>query len=283
MQSGLYVIVGFQEMGQEVASALAHYAHFDNLRRSRVLVLTEPEKAAQHKTKYFCSKYPRFGRDLTCKGLKQIRFCSSFDTWGAEQNDKVLKFATQSQFTRLPAHPHDVEWLQTLSDSILDQKVKPTVVVCLEDEDAAFEWATQFALAWRDFSFRRKLALPTLEIIVWLPTSDHLQSLLGSMNTGPGAVVRLHHFGAANEAVPPDGIRDAITGELVHVVNDSYTLATANDPKPTPSDIQGIYPPELRKMISLSNARSDYFAGHHAVIKYEIATGRRFELSALRN
>jgi len=106
---------------------------------------------------------------------------------------------------------------------------------------------------------------------------------IGEYEYWAGAVVRLHHFGAANEAVSPDGIRDAITGELVHVVNDSYTLATANDPKPTPSDIQGIYPLELRKMISLSNARSDYFAGHHAGIKYEIATGRRFELSALRN
>ena len=81
-----YVIVGFQEMGREVALALARLAHFENLRRARILILSNvADNDADPNVERFLARYPKFTtKARTHQPLGDVEFSAEFDEWQRE-------------------------------------------------------------------------------------------------------------------------------------------------------------------------------------------------------
>lgn len=96
---GLYVIVGLEELGQEVALGLAQLAHFDNLKRSRILVLcSDPQAEAAA----FLARYPKF----TVPGSilpdwKDVQFDCQYDDWNESTTVVRTKVATGGPATKV--------------------------------------------------------------------------------------------------------------------------------------------------------------------------------------
>lgn len=75
----LYLIVGFKDIGQEVALGLAQLAHFDNLKKSRMVVFCSDEKT---EAAPFLARYPKFTATTEfCKDWTSVRFEKQYDDW----------------------------------------------------------------------------------------------------------------------------------------------------------------------------------------------------------
>jgi hypothetical protein len=74
-----YVVVGFDDRWKEVVHGLTQLAHFENRKRSRILVLTEdPERDS----KSFVTRYPRCTVDNPIRPeLADVSFCPLTDEW----------------------------------------------------------------------------------------------------------------------------------------------------------------------------------------------------------
>jgi hypothetical protein len=75
----LYFIVGFKDLGQEVALGLAQLAHFDNLKKSRMVVFCSDEKT---EAASFLARYPKFtATPEFCSNWASVKFNKQYDDW----------------------------------------------------------------------------------------------------------------------------------------------------------------------------------------------------------
>ena len=204
----LYVIVGFGPMGQEVALRLAQLAHFENGRKSRILVLDDSKRSYEPQTSRFLAQWPRFCNhvgpvDSLHDRFDRIFFDPSLDTWGQRSptwNSKATPFvrsATNAVFARMPRSPEDTDFLKMMSRITTTSGgcvVRPNVIVCLEpdrkdepvnesakqpggNDVGAFAWAEAFEHAWSRHTKQtspKSRGVHALPVFVWLPRHESI-------------------------------------------------------------------------------------------------------------
>jgi len=132
-----YIVVGFDNRWEEVVLALGQMAHFENRKRSRILVLTaDPGRDA----KVFRARYPRFTID-NCVQLfwNNVNFCAITDEWsstfaGASTGRTEAKYRDFAE----PEIKRFVRLLVPSSQPFMDKLPAPAIVsvssgVCLRE------------------------------------------------------------------------------------------------------------------------------------------------------
>lgn len=116
----LYVVIGFDDRWEEVVLGLAQLAHFENRKRSRILVLTEdPERDA----KSFLTRYPRLTVDHPVRSRwSDVEFNPLVDEWSCTfagtihgRTDAELPVADVKLVDR-PAGSTDTQFLRCFFD-----------------------------------------------------------------------------------------------------------------------------------------------------------------------
>ncbi len=74
----LYIVFGFEQMGQVMVKELAEFAHFENQCRARILVLTDdPSRDADR----CLARWPRMSPRIVRDRLSDVRFAPASDEW----------------------------------------------------------------------------------------------------------------------------------------------------------------------------------------------------------
>jgi hypothetical protein len=306
-QVGTWLIAGFGDMGQEVALGLARLAHFENGKRSRMLILDDGKD--QTRIERFLNKYPRFTVPKPIrKDFQKVYFNPRLDDWSGclaidPSSERGIEFATQSYFSRLPSAPNDARFLAWVCDLMRPREglsnVKPGLFVCFEDEGTAFVWANQFRRAYSEHCYREGLweeykndpDFPCLPIFIWLPYQRALRNLTEGHDEVNDRFTSLHVFGDIEDAGSLKAIKERLRPKLAEIIQESYNKATKLLKESAPSTVQGTsideskkpvpqvnqsvlseYPEYLRNNAEYSDRISNHFAADHAIIKYIIAT-----------
>ena len=101
----LYIVVGFDNRWEEVVLALGQMAHFENRKRSRILVLTaDPGRDA----KIFKARFPRFTIDNCVQVFwNDVNFCAFTDEGSSTfAGAKKLTNAHSGKKARVPEAMH---------------------------------------------------------------------------------------------------------------------------------------------------------------------------------
>lgn len=294
---GTWIIAGFGAMGQEVALGLARLAHFENNKRSRIAILGDNNSDAIFAR--FNTKYPKFTcKDKTPRKYSKTKFSEELDRWDvnatgygrSKDENQGIKFATQTQFARLPDSPDDpnfLEWIKKLITSDEKTTIKPALFVCFEDEGVAFAWASQFRRAFSEYCYRempsniqqREQNQSILPIFVWLPYQRTLRDLSSDFLGTKDDFTTFRVFGQIEEVASLRAINDPLRPKVAKVVNNSYdraleqiTSKTGPRAEPAIQHTNAPYPEALLRNTSYLDNISNLFAADHALIKYAIAT-----------
>jgi hypothetical protein len=267
---GTYMVVGFDAMGQEMALAIARLAHFENGKRSRILVLDRSHN--MEKARSFLVRYPKFTHSESNRiksRSDEISFDPKFDDWGyaspksgnIEPEPTGIEFATQSSFVPFPMTPNDPQFIAAVCrlmkpDSRSKEVAKPAVIVCLEDEGEAFTWAHSFRQAYSEYCYRQGYydeywndhRFPILPIFVWLPYQESLQSISGEQYTTDDRFTQFRPFGDIKQSASVRAIRDKVRHENSKVSQISYNWAQSvirqMNQHQTPAERDGQQPEE---------------------------------------
>ncbi len=273
---GLYFIMGFEDLGQEVAIGIAQLAHFKNLKRSRIVVLcTDPKK----ESKEFLAKYPKFTAPGSLQpDWRRILFDANLDYWENTKNPNEeprkdefgFNFATNAIFTKAPISPSDTAFLDLVYESTKqkgDTHLKPCVIVCDKDVSKSFKWSSEFMDAWKAFAKRKNLEPeceggtphPSVKTYFWLQGHKALKELVEDNE-------RHVPFGLEENCISTKLLDAILIRQLASVVAYSYKLATAKGP--VEKDKAGVVQP-----VQFNDLKSDLHAAAHSLIKYQIAGG----------
>jgi len=216
----LYIVFGFAQMGTAMIKELAEYAHFENQKRSRILVLTPNAKDECDRC---MSQWERLSPHFVHPDLSSVRFNPECDEWtsqaarpkigGVEGADpKEVEYAANVHFCEYTDTDSfslsDVRYLVKLAS---EEDVCPVALFCFEDDETNFKLATEFNDALQDIhGINRKLDIPAdkrgeysrhdefhLPIFTFLPRSRPLRDILAeSKDKFP-----LQAFGAVQEGL----------------------------------------------------------------------------------
>lgn len=154
----LYVIFGFEKMGQAMVKELAEYAHFENQKRSRILVLTKNATAAcDHALSQWNCISPRFIH----KSLAGVHFDEKCDAWTSQAarpegvielvDPKAVEYAANIHFCELVGNADlslgDVSQLVRLAT---EKSVRPVFLFCNDEDESNFKIASEFNDALQD-------------------------------------------------------------------------------------------------------------------------------------
>lgn len=104
----LYVVVGFDDRWKEVVHGLTQLAHFENRKRSRILVLTEDPESD---SKSFVTRYPRCTVDNPIRPeLADVGFCPLTDEWPSTFAGSA-KGRTEAEYFRIKDNVAEFEEL----------------------------------------------------------------------------------------------------------------------------------------------------------------------------
>jgi len=176
----LYVIVGFEAMGQTIATHLAELAHFENFKRSRLLILAEnPSVAADT----FLAKYGQFSPRVVVEKWSEIKFATEADKWADKsfrpaekyrvENPSAIEYACNAVFAPLPKAMSDRAFSHELHRLIDSPRVRPAIIVCGENDQANFNTATGL-----ERQIRLEHGRSNLPIFVWIPRDEPLYEIL---------------------------------------------------------------------------------------------------------
>lgn len=291
---GLYIIVGFDDLGQEAALGIAHLAHFANLKRSRILIFcSDPLRDSSS----FLARYPNFTADNHIQlDWKTLKFDQDRDNWNYEggrtardcaTEEACAKFgntfATNAVFTTMPSSPSDRSFLNLIyrltqprakraDDTRLDcsTTIKPCVIVCDSDVSGSFKWSSEFVAAWKAFAKRNDLQPechsgaphPSLNTYFWLQGHKALRDVVEDN-------VRHIAFGLEERCISIDILDATLIRQLAGVVQYSYDLATSAAPMEETKS-------SAIKPVKFEFLKSNIHAAAHSLIKFQVA-GQKIE------
>jgi len=295
---GLYFIVGFEDLGQEVALGLAHLAHFENLRRSRIVVFcADPKRESER----FLARYPKFTYwNSVYETWDNLTFFEDLDSWefrsGVTDNAPVdpnapslnaqapeakygVTFATNTLFTKMPSSASDDDFLKLIFDLTKPGgkvSVNPSVIVCDKDASKSFAWSSEFVDAWKSYAKRKYLQPvclggqhhPALTTYFWLQGHKALKELVKD-NDGH------FPFGLEEYCIATNLLDSTLLRQLASVVGYSYGLAISKD-KVEEAKLAELSP------VRFEDLQSDLQAAAHSIIKYRIA-GRTMDPTLVKN
>jgi hypothetical protein len=169
---GLYVIFGFEQMGSAMLKELVEFAHFENQKRSRILVLVPPnsgsenENAAESAYRACVSQWKRMTPRSVHSDLSHVNFDPASDEWTSQKNrledclgpsgePNAVEYAANVQFCQLKsshsisaAEVNELARLAGAQDE--NSNVKPAVLFCFEEDEQNFRLANELNDAWQD-------------------------------------------------------------------------------------------------------------------------------------
>ena len=275
-----YVIAGFDHLGQEVVFELAQLAHFENLKRSRMLIMSDqhPQPAER-----FVAKYPFFaGNNAVLETIGDVSFSPEHDDWTDDEdghgNRQGVSFASNAKFTTMPASPCDRGFLESLEkliqpklgDNGRQARVRPVMIVCMENWSSSFSWASEFAHAWKAHCLRKNLQpfvenghdFPVMPVLYWLPGRNAIRDVSGELADD----LNVSPFGSPDLFASPEFIKGHMTNALANVVDESYAVVT---------DSKNASPMKFGRS-RYEDHMSSIYSGQHGLIKYKMA-GREID------
>lgn len=272
----LYFIYGFGDLGQELALGLAQLAHFTNMRRSRIIVLSDN---LQSECQEFIARYPKFCQsNRIVDDWSQIRFCADHDDWNYHPalpppQRYGVEFATNAFFTSAPHSASQPEFLQFVKQQTTASagvKVKPVFLVCELDWKRSFAWSSEFAESWKNYSCRHNLqpfiatgnVHPELPTYFWLHGHRALRDLVEDNEYQSP-------FGLEEHSITRSLLDARLLRQLGAVVGYSYDLATSTrrEERQKKLDSSG----NLKVQKSYEFGQSDFLAASHSLLKYQMA------------
>jgi voltage-gated potassium channel Kch len=235
----LYVIVGFGKMGQAVAQAIAELAHFENAKRSRVLILAENCQAAADE---FLADFGRFSPKIVEPDRSTIHFDAEADEWGSRKQAMAriyesglpsydteigaIEYVCNARFTRMPDSMRDEEWLHELHRLTSEECVKPAVIFCKESDDANF--AAAVALAQR---YEVTYGSPP-PIFCWQLAHESAAELLRAHSS------RIEVFGSHVDILTPSAIAQPHIDKLAKAVHACWLEVRRNQPDSSEAELK---------------------------------------------
>ena len=203
-----YVIVGFGAAGQAIALETAHLAHFDGLKRPRMTIVDDFRAdrgglgPADEARRRFLARYPAFCPDPSFNLHNHARLADSDkDAWHsrryhpacrqARREEPAIEYVVNAEFLDAPAEDPDL--VQSLIDRFSaenDTQVRPTIVVCFDDDGRSFRTAYRLKQLLNTEAPKR---LPQTPIFAYLPTEEGLAELI---ETNEENLAPLYAFGS---------------------------------------------------------------------------------------
>jgi hypothetical protein len=149
----LYVVVGFGQMGMAMVKELVEFAHFENLKRSRILVLgSDPEQDYRR----CISQWPRMApREVHAKLSEVVFGRDRRDSWesqaakpeidqGVAIDPKAVQYAANVQFCQLQSKDgFSIDEVKELVRLCGEPGVCPVVLFCHDDDAENFRGAAK--------------------------------------------------------------------------------------------------------------------------------------------
>ena len=149
-QVALYVIFGFGQMGKSLLREIAEQAHFENRKRSRVLVLT-PD--AEKECDDFLAKWGRLSPRTVLEDIADAKFDPLCDAWGSRKARPLPPFQVDAEeAVEYVANVQFCEFSRAaISDSVVNELVRlaegqgvcPAVAFCFDEGEVNFKLANQ--------------------------------------------------------------------------------------------------------------------------------------------
>ncbi|MEM9412607.1 MAG: NAD-binding protein, partial [Planctomycetota bacterium] len=146
----LYVVYGFGEMGQAMVKEISELAHFENEKRSRILVLTPN---AEKKCDDYLTTWGRLSPRIIHSNLNEISFDSDCDAWGSRKNrpvkacqvesEEAVEYSANVQFCEYSASAISKDLVDELVRLAEEPGVCPTVLFCCDEGEQNFKLANQ--------------------------------------------------------------------------------------------------------------------------------------------
>ncbi len=171
-QVGLYVIFGFEQMGTAMLKELVEFAHFENQKRPRILVLVPPnsfsgdQNAAEKAYQKCIAQWRLMTPRNVCRDLADVSFKPAWDEWKCQKqrpeqlseqvpNQIAVEYAANVQFCQLTSS-HSIssaevkELARLVGAQDENSNVKPAMLFCFEDDEQNFRLANELNDSWQD-------------------------------------------------------------------------------------------------------------------------------------
>ncbi|WP_165441912.1 NAD(P)-binding protein [Rubinisphaera italica] len=225
-----FVIWGFGPMGQKLALSLAEFAHFDNLKRSRMTILYQPDEQSFVDT--FREEYPNFAPDpvqLKDHELDGWNWPVEADEWGSQHlrpsrkftEGSVVEYCVNAAFIEQPdslSNQSLQDHLNTLSD---DSATFPILMICSEDDRENAMMAERIHQLFK----QNQTQMP---VFVWIPVQPKLAEMIASLTANEPYNHRLIPFGQSHECCSLKRIDQRLREDLAKVISAAYDIKNAN-------------------------------------------------------
>jgi len=173
-QVAMYVIFGFDQMGVAMLKELVEFAHFENQKRARILVLLPPghnTNAAEHAYQACIAQWSRLTPRFVHDDLTKVHFDADCDEWSCQKQRPEVAAASS-------ANPGEVEYAANVhfcnlrNDSFVGLeeaialarlagasennsnnksrvKVKAVMLFCFEEDERNFRMANELNVRWQ--------------------------------------------------------------------------------------------------------------------------------------
>lgn len=273
----LFVIIGFGKVAQAIALQIAELAHFENRRRTRLLVVEEDVDAVAAK---FNSQFGTFTHaEPVCDSYASVDFHASNDNWGARHkraniieqvSEPGIEYLCNAQFVESPKHFSDRGFVELIHRVTEEPGIRPVVIVCRDQDRENFDIAGMIA------DQLEPLRSNPLPIFTWLPEQPALEATLRDSSKTENTKCVITPIGSCAQAATLDGLIDQEIELLASKLHKNYQETSCSNREGSCADWENL--PETFR-------HSNRSAAIHALIKRVIASGlaapeSRDELSA---
>ncbi len=284
----LYFVFGAGQMGLAMIKELTLFAHFENAKRARILVLTEN---AKEKCDEALLRWGRLSPTWVHGSLNDLKFDGACDVWSSHSarpapefqvdDEKAVEYAANVHFCEFSEAAISLNETECLVRLATEANVRPVVLLCYDEDEVNFRLASELHSELQEHhginvDLTRVQSLPgykperyarhsdfSLPIFVFLPRNRPLRSLLAHADEKYPMQV----FGKVSEGL--SRARDQVVDEIA--IDIGWGYAKSVKPELTREQyIQTVWDkaPQWER-------NSNLFAAEHALIKIQIL-GYRF-------
>ena len=232
----LYVVVGFGQMGMAMVNELVEFAHFENLKRSRILVIgADPEEDYRR----CISQWPRIAPKEIHLRLSDVVFQGDRDSWECQSakpeidqnlaiDPKAVQYAANVQFCKLQNKDgFSIDEVKELVRLCRDPGVCPVILFCHDDDAENFRGAAKLENLLQDQhginqpDDGRGGPIQSIPIYCFLPDSPPLRKTLKLALSGNPYAIR--SFGEVEHGMRR--AHDSIADEVAMEIARSYDVS----------------------------------------------------------
>ena len=146
----LYVVCGFGQMGKAMVREIAEHAHFDNRKRSRILVLT-PD--AETECDNYLARWGRLSPRVVCQKIEDVRFDKDSDSWASRkarplpacqvEAPEAVEYVANVTFCEFSGAAVSSGLIEELVRLTEEPGVRPAMLFCFDEGEQNFKLANQ--------------------------------------------------------------------------------------------------------------------------------------------